>query len=77
MNILNPQETPPHVAYLAVKQACQKRGLEIVKSELIGLVTMESLQLAFQHFLQLESFHPGQVAEWNLLHHKLERTQEI
>lgn len=77
MNILNPQETPPHIAYLAVKQACQKRGLEIVKSELIGLVTLESLQRAFQHFLQLESFRPGQVAEWNLLHHKLERTQHI
>jgi len=67
MNILNPKETPPHIAYLAVCDACKKRDLEVVSSELIGLLPLESLEKAFCHFLKLESFHSNQIAEINLL----------
>lgn len=69
MNILDPQGTPPHIAFLAVSQACAQRGLEVVSTELIGLVPQRALEDAFRHFLKLESFHSGQVAEWNLYHH--------
>lgn len=68
MNILNPEQTPPHLAYSAVVQACAERGLAVVGTELIGLVPQKSLEAAFVHFLKLESFHSGQVAEWNLFH---------
>lgn len=67
MNILEPKETPPHVAYLAVAKACERRQLEIVDSELIGLLQIEALKQAFQHFLKLPTFHTGQIAEWNLI----------
>lgn len=67
MNILDPEATAPHIAYLAVEQACQKRGLGITSSELIGLVPLSALESAFKHFLQLEGFQPNQTAERNLL----------
>jgi glutamate formiminotransferase / 5-formyltetrahydrofolate cyclo-ligase len=66
MNILNPQETPPHIAYLAVCEASRKRALEVVSSELVGMLPLDSLEQAFCHFLKLDSFHTGQIAEWNL-----------
>lgn len=69
MNILDPRGTPPHIAFLAVSQACAQRGMEVVSAELIGLVPQRALEDAFRHFLKLESFHSGQVAEWNLHHH--------
>lgn len=72
MNLLNPQETPPHLAYLAVQAASARRGLQVVSSELIGLVPMQALEQAFQHFLQLGSFHQSQVAENNLWNHSTE-----
>lgn len=66
MNILDPEETPPHLAYLAVVEACASRGLQVLDTELIGLVPKSALEAAFKHFMKLQSFHSGQVAEWNL-----------
>lgn len=66
MNILDPQATPPHQAYLAVVDACKARGLEVIDTELIGLVPQSALEAAFKHFLKLGTFHSGQVAEWNI-----------
>lgn len=67
MNLLEPGETPPHVAFLKVVEVAQKYGATVTSSELIGLVPQEALRAAFRHFLKLDDLRPNQVAEENLM----------
>ena len=67
MNLLEPDVTPPHLAFLKVDEVAQKHGARVTSSELIGLVPQEALRAAFKHFLKLEDLRPNQVAEENLM----------
>lgn len=74
MNLLQPDVTPPHLAFLAVDKVSRECGTKVISSELIGLVPEKALRDAFCHFLKLESLHPSQVAEQNLIPGELRRT---
>lgn len=67
MNLLEPGETPPHLAFLKVVEVAQQYGATVSSSELIGLVPQEALRAAFRHFLKLDDLRPNQVAEENLM----------
>jgi glutamate formiminotransferase len=67
MNLLEPQETPPHLAFLKVEEVARSWGARVVSSEVVGLVPQEALRAAFQHFLKIQELRPRQVVEENLI----------
>jgi glutamate formiminotransferase/glutamate formiminotransferase/formiminotetrahydrofolate cyclodeaminase len=66
MNLTNFEETPVHAAFQAVQREAERRGLEVVGSEVIGLVPERALLQAAESSLQLEGFDPTQVLETRL-----------
>lgn len=76
MNLLDPNITPPHVAFLRVDQVSREFGTKVVSSELIGLIPEKALRDAFCHFLKLESLRPNQIAEQNLIPGELRKCDE-
>lgn len=65
MNLTQPERSPPHVAYLRVREVAASLGAGVVSSELVGLVPEHALRSAFQYFLQLDDLKPCQVVENN------------
>ncbi len=66
MNLLEPEKTPPHVAFLEVTRIAAEYGVAVTSSELIGLVPEEAVRQAFRAFLKLDDLRPNQIAERNL-----------
>jgi glutamate formiminotransferase/glutamate formiminotransferase/formiminotetrahydrofolate cyclodeaminase len=66
INLTNFEETPIHVAFEAVKREANQRGVNVLGSEVIGLVPRQALLLAAERSLQLEHFDPTQVLETRL-----------
>jgi len=68
MNLTDYRVTPMHKAFQAVATESAKRGIDIVGSELIGLVP----QAAFDHVaaasLHLEPFNPTNILETRIIH---------
>lgn len=50
MNLVNWRLTPPHVAFLAVREEAERLGAEVSGSELVGMIPREPLLLAGRHF---------------------------
>ncbi len=66
MNLTDVTETPLHIAFDAVCQSAQKRGMRVTGSELVGLVPLKALLDAGKHFLQQQQRSVG-VSEKELL----------
>lgn len=66
MNLTNFEETPMHVAFEAVKREAEKQGLQVLGSEVVGLVPEAALLHAAEHGLRLERFDRSQVLETRL-----------
>lgn len=66
MNLTNFEVTPIHVAFEAVKKEAEQRGVQVVGSEIIGLVPKAALLQASEYFLKVERFDPTQVLETRL-----------
>jgi glutamate formiminotransferase len=63
INLTDYEVTPLHVVFEAVKKEAQRRGCEIVGSEIIGLVPRKAIDLSPESYLLLENFSPAQVLE--------------
>jgi glutamate formiminotransferase len=63
MNLTDFEQTPLHVVFDAVRQEAAARGVEIVGSEIIGLVPKKALEDAAAHYLKCENFESGLVLE--------------
>jgi len=63
MNLTDFEQTPPHVAFEAVRREAAREGVAIAGSELIGLIPQKALDLAAAHALQLETFSASMVLE--------------
>ena len=63
MNLTNYRVTSMHTAFQAVKNEASKRGVEIVGSELIGLVPQAALNQTAAASVQFERFDSAQVLE--------------
>jgi glutamate formiminotransferase len=63
MNLTNYEQTPMFRVFEAVKTEAARYGVQILESEIVGLVPAAALLGVSEHFLQLTSFGPDQVLE--------------
>ena len=66
MNLTDYTVTPLHVAFEAVRVRAAARGVEVMGSELVGLVPQAALIQTAGHSLRLEQFDSTQVLEMRL-----------
>ncbi|NHM26495.1 glutamate formimidoyltransferase [Desulfofundulus sp. TPOSR] len=67
INVCNYREVPLHRVFETVRSEAGRYGVNIVGSEIVGLVPMEALLDAAAFYLRLEGFQPEQVLEKRLL----------
>jgi glutamate formiminotransferase / 5-formyltetrahydrofolate cyclo-ligase len=67
INMTDFKKTPLHRVFETVRSEAARHGVSIVGSEIVGLVPMEALLDAADHFLRLEGFRPSQVLERKIL----------
>jgi glutamate formiminotransferase len=67
MNLVNYRGTPLFRVFEAIKSEARRYGINVLGSELIGLVPLEAMLDAVDFYLQLEDFNYGQVLEQQLL----------
>ncbi len=71
MNLTDFETTSIAKVYEAVELEAEALGLQVVGSEIVGLVPRKALEAAAVHFLKVENFRPELVVE-NRLEHVLE-----
>jgi glutamate formiminotransferase len=71
MNLVDYRQTPPRVAFDAVKALAKADGVSIAASELIGLIPEAALEGTSAKALQLSRFSPDRVLEHQLAKHGL------
>jgi glutamate formiminotransferase / 5-formyltetrahydrofolate cyclo-ligase len=63
MNLTNFEKTPIFRVFDLVKREAARYGVNVLESEIVGLVPAAALTQAAEYFLQLEGFTAGQVLE--------------
>ena len=63
MNLTSYERTNLHHAFEAVRREAEALGVEVLASELVGLVPQAALSAAAAHFLKLENYTPDVVLE--------------
>jgi len=63
MNLTNFRVTPVHVAFEAVRREAARRGVEVVESEVVGLVPAEALAAAAAHYMAVKGLTREQLLE--------------
>ncbi len=63
INMTDFKKTPLHRVFETVRTEAARHGVSVVGSEIVGLVPMDALLDAADHFLRLEGFRPSQVLE--------------
>ncbi|MEG1528273.1 MAG: glutamate formimidoyltransferase [Clostridia bacterium] len=66
MNLTDYTQTPIYMATEMVKVEAKRYGVNVIGSEVIGLVPMQALIDCAEYYLQIEEFKPSQVLESNL-----------
>jgi len=63
MNLTSYEQTNLHHAFEAVRREAERLGVEVLGSEVVGLVPQASFDRAAEHFLMLENYSPDLVLE--------------
>jgi glutamate formiminotransferase len=63
MNLTSYERTNLHQAFEAVRREAERLGVEVIASEVVGLVPQAALDRAAAHFLKLENYSPDLVLE--------------
>src|ERR1700735_837104 len=63
INMTDFEQTPLHRVFEMVKREAQRYGVNIVGSEIVGLIPKRAIELTADFYLQLENFSPAQVFE--------------
>lgn len=63
MNLTSYEETNLHHAFEAVRREAEALGVEVLASEIVGLVPQAALDRSAAHFLKLENYAPALVLE--------------
>lgn len=66
MNLTNYEKTPIYRVFEVVRREAARYGVNVLESEIVGLVPAAALVATAEYFLQLEGFTPGQVLETKL-----------
>jgi glutamate formiminotransferase len=66
MNLTNHQETPVFRVFDLIKKEAERSGVEILGSEVIGLIPMNALVDSAEFYLRLENFDKSQILEKRL-----------
>jgi glutamate formiminotransferase len=63
INLTNYEKTPIYRVFEAVTREAARYGVNVLESEIVGLVPAAALVGTAEHFLQLTSFTPNQILE--------------
>jgi glutamate formiminotransferase len=63
MNLTNYEKTPIFRVFEVVKREAARYGVNVLESEIVGLVPSAALHAAAEFYLQLEGFKPEQILE--------------
>ena len=63
MNLTNYEKTPIFRVFDLVKREAERYGVNVLESEIVGLVPAAALQQSVEYYLQLEGFSGAQVLE--------------
>jgi len=63
MNLLDYRKTPIHRAFNLVREEAARFGVDVLSTEIVGLVPEEALFAAAEWFLRIENFNSGIVLE--------------
>jgi glutamate formiminotransferase len=66
MNLTNFEKTPIYRVFDVVKREAARYGVNVLESEIVGLVPTAALVATAEYALQLERFTPQQVLETRL-----------
>jgi glutamate formiminotransferase len=66
MNLTNYEKTPMFRVFEAVEREAARYGVNVLESEIVGLVPAAALVSTAEHFLQLADFRSDQVLETRL-----------
>ncbi len=67
MNLTNYQKTPIFRVFETIKNEADRYGVPIIGSEIVGLIPLEALVMADDHYLRFEHFSMDQIIEKKLL----------
>ena len=68
MNLTNYEKTPIFRVFETVKREAERYGVQVLESEIVGLVPSAALNAAAEFYLQIEGFKADQVLEHKLRH---------
>src|SRR5690242_9450505 len=63
MNLTDFEQTPIKLAFETVRREAERYGVQIVGSEIVGLVPQKALDQAAEYYLRLEKFRPDMILE--------------
>jgi glutamate formiminotransferase len=63
MNLTNFEKTPIFRVFEVVKREAKRYGVQVLESEIVGLIPSAALNAAAEFYLQVEGFKPEQVLE--------------
>ncbi len=63
MNLTNYEKTPIFRVFETVKREAERYGVQILESEIVGLVPAAALNSAAEYYLQIAGFKPDQILE--------------
>ena len=71
MNLVDYTQTPIYVVFDAIKRLAESYGVNVVRSELIGLAPQAAILETVAHYLKLPDLHDGQTIEGALMRAQL------
>ncbi len=66
MNLTNYEKTPMYRVFDLVKREAERYGVQVLESEIVGLVPSAALTQTAEYFLRLEGFSANQILETQL-----------
>lgn len=75
MNLTNYKKTTVHHVFEAIKREAQRYGVQILESEVIGLIPQAALIKAAQYYLQIDGFKNKQILE-QILQKKMDKSRQ-
>ena len=63
MNLTDFEKTPVHRVFNMVKSEAERYGVQVIGSEIVGLIPQKALDMAADFFLRVENFSPDSILE--------------